>query len=43
MKKRFLIPACALAAAAAGFVLYAAGHPELSFPWNRQITHIQKN
>lgn len=40
MKKRFFIPACGLAAAAIGFVIYAAGHPELSFPWSVQITHI---
>lgn len=40
MKKRFFIPACVLAAAAIGFVMYAAGHPELSFPWSVQITHI---
>lgn len=30
MKKRFFIPACVLAAAAIGFVIYALGHPELS-------------
>lgn len=40
MKIRFLIPACVLAAAAVGFVIYAAGHPELSLPWSIQITHI---
>ena len=40
MKKRFFIPACVLAAAAVGFVIYALGHPELSFPWSVQITHI---
>ena len=40
MKKRFLIPACVLAAAAIGFVIYALGHPELSFPWGVRITHI---
>lgn len=40
MKKRFLIPACALLAAAVGFVMYALGHPELSFPWSIQMTHI---
>ena len=40
MKKRFFIPACVLAVAAIGFVIYAAGHPELSFPWSIQITHI---
>lgn len=33
MKKQFFIPACALAAAAIGFVMYAVRHPELSFPW----------
>lgn len=40
MKKQFFIPACVLAAAAIGFAIYAAGHPELSFPWSVQITHI---
>ena len=29
-----------LAAAAIGFVIYALGHPELSFPWSVQITHV---
>ena len=40
MKKQFLIPACVLAAVAVGFVMYALGHPELSFPWSTQLTHI---
>lgn len=40
MKKQFFIPACVLVVAAIGFVIYAAGHPELSFPWSIQITHI---
>ena len=40
MKKQFFIPACALAAAAIGFVMYAVGHPELSFSWSIQMTHI---
>ena len=40
MKKRFFIPACALAAAAVGFVMYALAHPELSFPWSVRITHL---
>ena len=40
MKKQFFIPACVLAVAAIGFAMYAAGHPELSFPWSVQITHI---
>ena len=40
MKKQFFIPACVLAVAAIGFVIYAAGQPELSFPWSVQITHI---
>ena len=35
-----MIPACVLAAAAIGFVIYALGHPELSFPWSVQITHV---
>ena len=33
MKKRYFIPACVLSAAAIGFVIFAMGHPELSFPW----------
>ena len=40
MKKRYFIPACVLAAAAIGFIIYAVGHPELSFQWSIQITHI---
>lgn len=40
MKKIFFIPACVMAAAAIGFVVYALGHPELSFSWSVQITHI---
>ena len=40
MKKRFFIPACVLAVAAIGFIAYALGHPERSFPWSVQITHI---
>lgn len=40
MKKQFFIPACVLAIAAIGFGLYTSGHPELSFPWNDQISHI---
>lgn len=40
MKKRFFIPACVLVAAAIGFVIFALGHPELSFPWSTQITII---
>ena len=40
MKKRFFIPACALAAAAVGFAMYALAHPELSFPWSVRITHL---
>lgn len=40
MKKRCFIPACVLAAAAVGFVMYVLGHPELSFPWSVRITHI---
>ena len=40
MRKRFFVPACVLAAAALGFIVYAVGHPELSFPWCVQITHI---
>ena len=39
-KKRFFILACVLAAAAVGFVIYALGHPELSFPWSVQIIHL---
>lgn len=40
MKKKFLIPACVLAAVAVGFVIYALSHPELSFPWSIRTTHI---
>ena len=40
MKKQFFIPACVLAVAAIGCVIYAAGHPEMSFPWSVLITHI---
>ena len=40
MKKRFFIPSCVLTVAAIGFIIYATGHPELSFPWSIQITHI---
>lgn len=40
MKKRFLIPACVLAAAAAGAVVFAAGHPELSLPWSNRTASI---
>lgn len=40
MKKRFFIPVCVLAVAAIGFVIYAVGHPELSFPWSIRIPHI---
>ena len=40
MKKGFFVTACMLLAAAIGFVIYALGHPELSFPWSVQITHI---
>lgn len=29
-----------LSAAAIGFIIYAVGHPALSFPWSIQITHI---
>lgn len=40
MKKRYSIPACVLVVAAIGFIIYAVGHPELSFQWSIQITHI---
>lgn len=40
MKKRFFIPACVLVVAAVGFVIYAVGLLEMSFPWSIQITHI---
>lgn len=40
MKKQFFIPACLLSAAAVGFVIFAMGHPELSFPWDGWITGI---
>lgn len=38
MKTRFFIPACALSAAAVVFVIFAMGHPELSFPWDNWVT-----
>ena len=40
MKRRYFIPACVLTAAAIGFVMFALGHPEQSFPWSIRITHI---
>ena len=40
MKKRYFILACVLAAVAIGFVIYSVGHPEMSFPWSIQLTHI---
>ena len=40
MKKKYFIPACVLLAVAIGFFIFALGHPEMSFPWNTQITHI---
>lgn len=40
MKKSFFIPACMLVAVAIVFVIYVLGHPELSFPWSTQFTHI---
>ena len=40
MKKQFFIPACVLIVVAIGFVIYAAGHPELSLPWSVRITHV---
>ena len=40
MKKQFFVPACVLAAVAIGFIIFALGHPELSFPWSTEITHV---
>lgn len=40
MKKRFFIPACLLLVVAVVLAIYALGHPELSFPWSTQFTHI---
>ena len=40
VKRRLFIPACVLAAAAIGFVMFALGHPEQSFPWSIRITNI---
>ena len=40
MKKQFFIPACVLIIAAIVFVVFALNHPELSFPWSVQVTHI---
>lgn len=39
-KSTSLIIGAALAAIAVCFVVYAAGHPEGSFPWNNRITFI---
>lgn len=40
MRKQFFIPACVLTVAAICFIAFALGHPELSFPWSIQITHV---
>ena len=40
MKKQFFIPACVLSATAIGFVIFAMGHPELSFPCDNWVTGI---
>lgn len=40
MKKRYFITACVLLVVAVVFFIYALRHPELSFPWNTQFTHI---
>lgn len=40
MKKRFFIPACVLSAAAVGFVIFAMGHPEMSFSWDIRLTGV---
>lgn len=38
MKKRLFIPACAMIILAVGFVIFAMGHPEMSFPTDSWIT-----
>lgn len=40
MKKQFLIPACILLFAAVVFIDFSMGHPEMSFPWSLEVTHI---
>ena len=39
-KSTSLIIGAALAAIAVCFVVYAAGHPEASFPWSKRITFM---
>ena len=39
-KSTSLIIGAALAAIAVCFVVYAAGHPEASFPWSNRITFM---
>lgn len=39
-EKTLFIPACVLSAVAVGDVLFAAEHPERSFPWGREMTGI---
>ena len=40
MKKRYFVPACVLAAAAAGYIIAAAVGLSPSFPWSAQTTRI---
>lgn len=40
MKKRFFIPACVMIVLAVGFVIFAMGHPEMSFSMDSWITGI---
>ena len=39
-KRIFLVIGIIMMALAIGFIVYALNHPEGSFPWNNQITHI---
>ncbi|MDD6038985.1 MAG: hypothetical protein PUD20_09370 [bacterium] len=40
MKKIFFIPACVLTVSAVAFIVFALGHPELSFPWDIKYNGI---
>lgn len=40
MKKGFLISSCVMTVAAVCFIAYALRHPELTLPWNTQVTNI---
>lgn len=36
----FFISACVLGVVAVGYVIFAMGHPEMSFPWDSRITGV---